>query len=252
MMVLDSTRKSGRKTAFVTGGGKGIGAAIVRGLAEAGNNVVFTYSSSEKQANKLVAELQREGQSVTAVCLNVADAEQSRSVIEKVASHYGTIDIVVNNAGVFKEQPFSLLVPADFEETMDVNLKGAFLTVLYAQPYLPNGSRVVTIGSVKADNVPSKDNTLYAASKAALQGFTRGLARDLGEKGITVNLVQPGPVDTDMNPANAPIADFIRSRMAIPTYGQPEDIAALVTFLTSEAAKFITGSIITIDGGFNT
>jgi 3-oxoacyl-[acyl-carrier protein] reductase len=250
-MAIDSMRKSGRKTAFVTGGSKGIGAAIVRGLADADNNVVFTYSSSEEQAKKLVAELESEGKNVTAVCLNIADAEQSRSVIKKVASHYGTIDIVVNNAGVFKEQAFSMLSPADFDWMVDVNLKGAFLTVLYAQPYLPNGGRVVTIGSVKADNVPSKDNTLYAASKAALQGFTKGLARDFGEKGITVNLVQPGPVDTDMNPANAPIADFIRSRMAIPTYGQPEDIAALVTFLTSEAAKFITGSIITIDGGFN-
>ena len=240
-----------RKTAFVTGGGKGIGAAIVRGLAAAGNNVIFSYSSSKEQAKKLVAELEKEGQNVTAVQMDVADAQQSRLVIEKVGSQYGTIDILVNNAGVFKEKPFSELSPADFDWMINVNFKGAFLTALYMQPYLPHGGRVVNIGSIVADNTPGKGNTLYAASKSALQGFTRGLARDFGEKGITVNLVQPGPVDTEMNPADAPFADFVRSRMAIPEYGQTRDIAALVTFLTSEEASYITGSIITIDGGFN-
>jgi 3-oxoacyl-[acyl-carrier protein] reductase len=134
---------------------------------------------------------------------------------------------------------------------MGINVKGAFLTALYAQPYLPDGGRIITIGSIVADRTPGKGNTLYAASKSALQGFTKGLARDLGERSITVNLIQPGPVDTDMNPADAPFADFVRSRMAIATYGQPADIAALVTFLASDEVKYITGSILTIDGGFN-
>lgn len=244
-------RNSKIKTAFVTGGGKGIGAAIVKSLAKAGNNVIFTYSSSAEQAKKLVDDMAKEGINVTAIQMNVADAEEVQSVIEQVGSQFETIDILVNNAGVFKEKDFSALVPADFDWMIDVNLKGVFLTALYAQSYIKVGGRIVTIGSIVADSTPGKGNTLYAASKSALQGFTRGLARDLGEKGITVNLVQPGPVDTDMNPADAPFADFVRSRMAIPKYGHPEDIAALVSFLTSEEAKYITGSIITIDGGFN-
>ena len=183
--------------------------------------------------------------------MNVADAEQVKTAIEQVGKQYGNIDILVNNAGVFKEKAFSALTAEDFDWMIDINLKGAFHTALYAQQYTPNGGRIVTIGSTVADITPAKGNTLYATSKSGLQGFTRGLARDLGEKSITVNLVQPGPVDTDMNPADTPFADFIRSRMAIPKYGQPEDIAALVNFLTSEEAHFITGSIITIDGGFN-
>jgi 3-oxoacyl-[acyl-carrier protein] reductase len=238
------------KIAFVTGGGKGIGSAIVRSLADAGMNVIFTYSSSEGQAKKLMTELEQEGKKVTAVQMNVADAEQIRSVIENVGSQYGKIDVLVNNAGVFMEKAFAELSAGDLDWMMNVNFKGAFLTALYSEPYLSKGGRIVNVGSIVAESTPGKGNTLYAASKSALQGFTRGLARDLGEKGITVNLVQPGPVDTEMNPADAPFADFVRSRMAIPKYGQPEDIAALVTFLASAEAGYITGSIMTIDGGF--
>jgi 3-oxoacyl-[acyl-carrier protein] reductase len=238
------------KIAFVTGGGKGIGSAIVRSLADAGMNVIFTYSSSEGQAKKLTTELEQEGKKVTAVQMNVADAEQIRSVIENVGSQYGKIDVLVNNAGVFMEKAFAELSAGDLDWMMNVNFKGAFLTALYSEPYLSKGGRIVNVGSIVAESTPGKGNTLYAASKSALQGFTRGLARDLGEKGITVNLVQPGPVDTEMNPADAPFADFVRSRMAIPKYGQPEDIAALVTFLASAEAGYITGSIMTIDGGF--
>jgi 3-oxoacyl-[acyl-carrier protein] reductase len=238
------------KIAFVTGGGKGIGSAIVRSLADAGMNVIFTYSSSEGQAKKLTTELEQEGKKVTAVQMNVADAEQIRSVIENVGSQYGKIDVLVNNAGVFLEKAFAELSAGDLDWMMNVNFKGAFLTALYSEPYLSKGGRIVNVGSIVAESTPGKGNTLYAASKSALQGFTRGLARDLGEKGITVNLVQPGPVDTEMNPADAPFADFVRSRMAIPKYGQPEDIAALVTFLASAEAGYITGSIMTIDGGF--
>jgi 3-oxoacyl-[acyl-carrier protein] reductase len=238
------------KIAFVTGGGKGIGSAIVRSLADAGMNVIFTYSSSEGQAKKLMTELEQEGKKVTAVQMNVADAEQIRSVIENVGSQYGKIDVLVNNAGVFMEKAFAELSAGDLDWMMNVNFKGAFLTALYSEPYLSEGGRIINVGSIVAESTPGKGNTLYAASKSALQGFTRGLARDLGEKGITVNLVQPGPVDTEMNPADAPFADFVRSRMAIPKYGQPEDIAALVAFLASAEAGYITGSIMTIDGGF--
>lgn len=240
-----------KKTAFVTGGGKGIGTGIVRGLAAAGYNVIFTYSSSGEKAKELAAELEKEGKNVTAVQMNVADAEQTRSVIEKIGTQYGTIDTLVNNAGVFLGKPFSELSPEDFDWVMDINFKGVFLGVLYSLPYLPKGGRIITVGSNMGDNSIAKDMTLYTASKSALQGFTRGLARDLGEKEITVNLVQPGPVDTDMNPANTSHSDFLRSKMAIPKYGEPKDIAALVAFLASEEAKYITGSIITIDGGLN-
>jgi 3-oxoacyl-[acyl-carrier protein] reductase len=194
--------------------------------------------------------LEQDGRSVVAVKMNVADAEETQTVIERIGNQYGTIDILINNAGVFIVKPFSDLSLKDLDWMINVNLKGAFLTAMYAQQYLPNGGRIVTIGSIVSDGAINKGNTLYAASKSALQGFTRGLARDLGEKGITVNLLQPGPVDTEMNPADGPFADFVRSRMAIPKYGQPQDIASLVTYLVSEEAQYITGSIINIDGGF--
>ncbi len=240
-----------KKTAFVTGGGKGIGAGIVRELAYAGCQVIFTYSSSEAQAKKLVSDLEQEGKTVTAIQMNVADAEQSRLVIEKVGKQYGSIDILVNNAGVFTAKDFAAYSLEDFDWIMNINFKGVFSTILYALPYLPEGGRIINTGTNLSDAAFAKGMTLYTASKSALQGLTRGLARDLGEKGITVNLIQPGPTDTDMNPADGPAADFLHSRMAIPKHGQPKDIAALVAFLASEEAKYITGSIITIDGGMN-
>jgi 3-oxoacyl-[acyl-carrier protein] reductase len=239
------------KTALVTGGSKGIGLAIVKALADAGYHVVFTYSASEDKARKLVLELKEDGKSVTAVRMDVANAEQSRSVIVEIGQKYGTIDILVNNAGIFLYKDFSTLALEDFDAVMDVNFKGVFSTILFALPYLPTGGRIITTGSNLADFAFSNGMTLYTASKSALQGLTRGLARDLGERQITVNLIQPGPTDTDMNPSDGPASDFVRSRMAIPKYGQTKDIASLVKFLASEEASFITGSIITIDGGLN-
>jgi 3-oxoacyl-[acyl-carrier protein] reductase len=239
------------KVAVVTGASKGIGAAIVRGLANAGSHVIFTYSSSGEQAQKLAAELVGEGKKVEARHLNVADAVQTRSVIEGIGQQYGTIDILVNNAGIFLGKAFTDLSVEDFDQIMGVNFRGVYAAVLYAQPYLPTGGRVITIGSNSADTSIAPGMTLYAASKSALVGLTRGLARDFGAKDITVNLLQPGPVDTDMNPAEGALADSLRAKMAIPKYGEPRDIAALVTFLASAEAKYITGSIITIDGGMN-
>lgn len=239
-----------QRIAFITGGSRGIGAGIVRSLANAGVHVIFTYSSSEGKAKELVTALEQEGKKVTAVKMDLANAAEIKSVIDKVGSEYGTIDILVNNAGVFKDKVFADVLPEDIDWMMDINFKGTVLTALHSQSYLSNGGAVINIGSVVADTSIGKGNTLYAASKSALQGFTKGLARDLGERGITVNLVQPGAVDTEMNPANGPGADFQLGRMAIPVYGQPADIAALVTFLSSAAAKYITGSIISIDGGF--
>jgi 3-oxoacyl-[acyl-carrier protein] reductase len=239
------------KVAVVTGGSKGIGAAIVRGLANAGSHVIFTYSSSQESAQKLVAKLVGEGKKVESRHLDVADTAQTRSVLEGIGQQYGTIDILVNNAGIFVGNAFADLSVKDFDKIMAVNFRGVYAAVLYAQPYLPNGGRIITIGSNSADTSIAPGMTLYAASKSALVGLTRGLARDFGAKAITVNLLQPGPVDTDMNPAEGTLADSLRAKMAIPKYGEPQDVAALVTFLASEEAKYITSSIITIDGGMN-
>ena len=240
-----------QKTAFITGGAKGIGAAIVKGLANEGHNVIFTYSSSEEKAIKLTSELNNNGKTVKAIKMDVSDTHQSKSVIEKIGKEYGTIDILVNNAGVFLYKAFSALTLEDFDWIMDINFKGVYSTILFALPFLPNGGRIVTTGSNLSDFAFGKDMTLYTASKSALQGLTKGLSRDLGEREITVNLIQPGPTNTDMNPADGEASDFIRSRMAIANYGETKDIASLVTFLTSDQAKFITGSIMTIDGGMN-
>lgn len=238
------------KTAVVTGGGKGIGAAIVQRLADEGYQVVFTYSSSQSQALTLANRMTEDGKQVKAVKLDITNVSGVKNVFEEIGKQYHFIDVLVNNAGVFTEKDFESLSPEDYDWMMNVNCKGTFLSVLYARPYFREGGRIINIGSIVAHTVPSKGNTLYAASKSALQGFTRGLARDLGDSRITVNLIQPGPVDTEMNPSDAPFADYVRSRMAIPRYGQPEDIAALVNFLATDEAKYLTGSIISIDGGF--
>lgn len=242
---------SKKKTAFVTGGARGIGSGIVKSLASAGHHVVFTYSTSEEKARKMADELNKDGWSVSAVQMNVADTEQSRSVIKKIGEQYGTIDILVNNAGVFLGKEFSELTIEDFDWIMDINFKGVFTTIHFALPYMPDKGRIITIGSNLADAAFAKDMTLYTTSKSALQGLTKGLARDLGSREITVNLVQPGPIDTDMNPADGPAADFLRSNMAIQRHGHPKDIGSLVAFLASADANFITGSIVTIDGGMN-
>jgi len=240
------------KVALVTGGSRGMGAAIVKQLASKGANVVFTYHRSTSQARTLAHDVaQSTGRKVLAVAADSASHTALTAVVEQVVSEFGGIDILVNNAGVYNAKPLDQQTIEDYNETMDVNVKAVFTASVTALKHMRQGGRIISIGSNMADRVVAAGGTLYAMSKSALTGFTKGLARELGPKGITVNLVQPGPIDTDMNPANGDHADFVRSRMALGHYGDVSDIAGLVSFLAGPEGRFITGTALTIDGGFN-
>lgn len=239
------------KVAFVTGGSRGMGAAISKRLASEGASVVLTYSKSPDKAEAVASEIKNNGGRALAIEADSADPQAVIKAVNQAVAEFGKVDIIVNNAGIYIGKVFEEHTLDDYEQLMGVNVRAVYAASLAAVKYLPAGGRIITIGSNMADNAVSQQTTLYTMSKSALSGFTRGLARDLGPKGITVNLVQPGPINTDMNPSDTELADFLRGRMALAEYGTGDDVAGLVTFLASEEGKFITGTAITIDGGLN-
>ncbi len=239
------------KVALVTGGSRGIGAAITKQLAAAGAKVAFTYHKSPDKANELAREIKTAGGEAVAIQANSASVESTAAAVQKTLDAFGNIDILVNNAGIYIGGEFVKHTVEDYEEVMAVNVRAVFVAALEASKRMRDGGRIVTIGSNMADNSVFPEGTLYAMSKSAVQGFTRGLARDLGPRRITVNVVQPGPIDTDMNPAESEHATRVKTRLAWGEYGDVSDIANLVTFLSSDEAKYITGAAITIDGGYN-
>jgi len=239
------------KIALVTGGSRGIGAAIVKRLAADGAKVIFTYAHSAEKALNVVAEVEAAGGLAVAVKANSTTPTEVTGAVAKTIADFGRIDVLINNAGIYIGKAFEEHTLEDYNEIMSVNVQAVFVAALAAVKGMPEGGRIITIGSNMGDNAIGPETTLYTMSKSALQGLTRGLARDLGSRKITVNLIQPGPINTDMNPADAPLADFLRTRMALPDYGTAEDIAAFVSFIASEEARYVTGSFLTIDGGLN-
>lgn len=239
------------KTAIVTGGSRGMGKAIAKALAAQGANVALTYVQSKEKAENVVAEIKLAGGKAIAIKADNASNSDVAAVVNETVQNFGSVDILVNNAGIAIAKPLNDYTIQDYEDTMGVNVRALFVATQEAVKHMPDGGRIITIGSNMADNAVSENMTLYTASKSALQGLTRGMARDLGKRKITVNLVQPGPVDTDMNPDNTELADFLRTRMPLGEYGTTEDIAAMVSFLAGDESKFITGAILTVDGGFN-
>jgi len=249
------------KTALVTGGSRGIGAAIVRHLAQEGANVAFTYSSSSEAAQKLVADIEAlkntSGEASPAAPVTLAlqvdslDPVAVQEAVSTVFEHFGKLDILVNNAGIFELKPTGEFTLDDYERQMGVNARAVFAAIQRAAQVMTEGGRIINIGSNLAERVPSPDMSLYAMSKAAVWGLTKGAARDLGPRGITVNIIQPGSTDTDMNPANGEHADGQRSLRAIPSFNTPQEIAAMAVYLASDAARSITGASLLIDGGAN-
>jgi 3-oxoacyl-[acyl-carrier protein] reductase len=239
------------KIVLITGGSRGIGAGIAKRLAEEGADVVITYVNAAEQAQAVVNEIKKNGQKALAIAVDNAEADAISKAVEKVVATFGRIDVLVNNAGIYIGKPLADYTHDDYERTMNINVRAVFLASQTAAKYMQSGARIITIGSNMADRVAGATGTLYAMSKSALIGLNKGLARDLGAQGITVNLVQPGPVDTDMNPANTQLADFLRTGMAIPKYGTPADIGAFVAYLASDESQFMTGAMLTIDGGFS-
>jgi len=229
------------KKVLVLGGSRGIGAAIVRRFSDSGARVTFTYSGSPDAAFALANET-----TSTAVQTDSAD----RDALIKRVQDSGPLDILVVNAGIGVFGDPLDLDPDDIERLFKVNIHAPYYAAVEAARTMPEGGRIIVIGSVNGDRMPVSGMTSYAMSKSALQGLARGLARDLGPRSITVNVVQPGPIDTDANPADGPIKDLLHSFMAIKRHGRSEEVANMVAWLAGPEAGFVTGAMHTIDGGF--
>ncbi|WP_095099524.1 3-oxoacyl-ACP reductase family protein [Pseudomonas sp. Irchel 3A5] len=237
------------KIALVQGGSRGIGAAIVKRLIEEGASVAFTYVSSEAKALELQDSITGNGGKALAIKADSADAEAIRNAVALTVEKFGRVDILVNNAGVLAVGPLEEFSLEDFDRTLAINVRSVFIASQAAAKHMGDGGRIINIGSTNADRMPFAGGGVYAMSKSALVGLTKGLARDLGPRGITINNVQPGPVDTDMNPASGDFAESLIPLMAIGRYGHAEEIASFVAYLAGPEAGYITGASLTIDGG---
>ncbi|KJV35844.1 oxidoreductase [Luteibacter yeojuensis] len=237
------------KRALVTGGSRGIGAAIALALAENGADVALTYQAAADKAHAVVGAIERQGRRGVAIKADSADPAAITRAVDEVVGAFGGFDILVNSAAVGLGGLIADLDLDDYQRLMDVNVRAPVLFAKAAIPYLGSGGRIITIGSALGERVPFPGITAYAMSKAALTSFTRGLSRELGPSGITVNLVQPGATNTDANPADGEAADFQRGLTSLGRYAEPRDIAHAVVFLASPAAAMITGATLTADGG---
>lgn len=237
------------KIALVTGGSRGMGAAIARQLAAQGAKVVVTYRSSKDDAERLVAEIESSGGCAIAIQADHSDDESTVRAATKAINWFGHIDILVNNAGIFPYAPVDSTTPGDIDEALGVHVRAPYFAIQSVLPTMRHGGRIISIGSSLGTHIPMAGVSLYAMSKSALVGMTKALARELGPRGITVNLVNPGSIDTDMNPANGPQADAERKAIPLGRYGQTQEIANVVAFLASPAAAFMNGAIVAADGG---
>ncbi|MES2036095.1 MAG: SDR family oxidoreductase [Pseudomonadota bacterium] len=238
------------KVALVTGASRGIGAAIARKLAADGADVAVAYSASPEKALAVVADLQALGVRAEAFQADQADSAQVEALVRTVADRFGRLDILVNNAGVSIARAVSDAAndAEAFDRQFAINVKAVVAAVRTAAPLLPDHGRIITIGSVVAERgFPGLGD--YSATKAAVQGYNKVWSKEFGPRGITVNLVQPGPINTDMNPADGPAAAGMLASIPLGRYGQPDDIAAAVAFLASPSAGFITGTTLSVDGG---
>ncbi|RJQ66872.1 3-oxoacyl-ACP reductase FabG [Pseudonocardiaceae bacterium YIM PH 21723] len=238
------------KIALVTGGSRGIGAAVARTLAAKGADVAITYAHNKDQAEQVATDLREQGVRALTLRLDVTQADEITAVVDETVRELGKLDILVNNAGYMTPRGDEPTLE-QVDQLLDTNTRGAYLVAQAAAKHLGDGGRIINLGSILGSRVPRAGVTLYAMSKAAITGLTKGLSRDLGDRGITVNEVAPGPTNTDMNPADGPQADGQRARTALGRYGEPAELAATVAFLASPEAAFITGSTITVDGGTN-
>jgi 3-oxoacyl-[acyl-carrier protein] reductase len=238
------------KVALVMGGTRGIGAAVVERLAREGASVAFTYAASAGAAHDLAATIAASGGRSLAIQADSGDAEAVRAAIAQAAAHFGRLDILVNNAGILRLAPLEDFPLEDFDRMVDVNVRGLFVAAQAAVRHMGEGGRIISIGSVASVRVAFPTSSVYSMSKGAVAAMVRGMAIDLAPRGITVNNVQPGPTETDMNPSDGPHAEAIKGMIPLRRVGRPEEIAGMVAYLAGPEAAFVTGASLTIDGGY--
>ncbi|MEV4138935.1 SDR family oxidoreductase [Dactylosporangium sp. NPDC049742] len=238
------------KVALVTGGGRGIGAAVVRRLAAQGADVAFTFQHDEGRAKETADAVTATGRRAVAIQADSADPAAVAGAVDRTAAELGRLDILVNNAGAFLLGPIEELGLEAFEETVAVNVRAPFVASQAAVRHMAAGGRIINIGSNVAERAVFPGFSLYAMSKTALVGLTKSLGRELGPRAITVNLVNPGATDTDLNPADGPNAATINGFTALGHYADPADVAATVAFLAGPDSRYITGATVNVDGGF--
>jgi 3-oxoacyl-[acyl-carrier protein] reductase len=239
------------RVALVTGGSRGIGAAVALRLAREGADVALTYRSDADSAAQVVKEIEELGRRGLAMQADSSDADAVRAAVDTTARELGRLDILVNNAGVFPFGPFEEVSLDELDRTLSIHVRAAFVAAQAASPHLGAGGRIISIGSNLAERVPFPGIALYATTKSALLGYTRALARELGPRGITVNVVQPGSTDTDMNPADSGNAEHQRSLTALGRYQTPDELAATVAHLAGPGGRTITGTSLLVDAGSN-
>lgn len=244
------TELSGKR-ALVTGASRGIGAAIATYLAREGADVAITYDRSAEKAAEVVREIRGMGRRAVAISADSADSEAVRRSVKEAATAFGGLDVLVNNAGIARGGPFETMSLEDIDATLAVNIRSVVIASQAALAHLAEGGRIINIGSCLAERVTKPGVTVYSMSKSALISLTKGLSREVGSRGITVNIVHPGPTDTDMNPADGPQAASQRELMSVGHYGTANDVAAMVAFLAGPRSGQINGAGFTIDGGLN-
>jgi 3-oxoacyl-[acyl-carrier protein] reductase len=238
------------KVALVTGGSRGIGAAIVRRLVKDGAAVAFTYSRAKEKAAALVVELESHGGKALAIQADSTDAEAVRGSVSQTIDALGGLDILVNNAGILLLGTIESFSLEDFDRMIAVNVRPVFVGAQAAGRHMKAGGRIIVIGSITADRSGFPGSSVYSMTKAAVAVLARGLAIDFAPRGITVNTIQPGPTETDMNPGDGPLSDVIKSLVPLKRLGKAEEVASMVAFVASPEASFVTGAALSVDGGY--
>jgi 3-oxoacyl-[acyl-carrier protein] reductase len=250
-MSNNNGQKLAGKVAVVTGGSRGIGAAIAKRLAADGASVAITYAKDAKAASAVVKAIELDGGKAIAIQADAADVEAVKGAVEKTVATFGQLDVLVNNAGTAIPKTFETTTLEEMDRVIDINVRGALAATQAALKHMKNGGRIIMTGSAVGERVSTPGLVAYAATKGAVKMFTQALSREVGSRGITVNNVQPGPIDTDLNPAAGDWAVPQKAATALNRYGRAEEVAALVAFVAGPESSYITGANLTVDGGMN-